>query len=156
MFSNAIPVVACRQMIASARRAPAHVLHSHQYFLFFPWVLIIFTGIEATVFTIFGLRFLGLDGPYLTLHGPLLALPSLQFNSLDALQSGSDVFLAGSVKMQFFEPPLKRCASTRAFEWYQFRVIWRSRSKVMAKLLKSPHVRYPPCLILISRTPSPY
>ena len=32
--------------------------------------------------------------------------------------------------------PSKKCASTRAFEWYQFRVIWRSWSKAMAKLLK--------------------
>ena len=47
-------------------------------------------------------------------------------------------------KLRFFETPLTRCASTRAFEWYQFRVIWRLWSKVMVRLLKSPHVRYPP------------
>ena len=34
----------------------------------------------------------------------------------------------------WLETPLKRCASTRAFEWSGSRVIWRSWSKVMAKL----------------------
>ena len=56
---------------------------------YFQRVFKIFTCIEATIFTILGLRFLGLDGPYLSLLGPLLA-PSLQFNSLDLRESGLD------------------------------------------------------------------
>ena len=46
------------------------------YFNIFPRVFNIFTGIEATIFTIFRLRFLGLDGPYWALLGPLLASPA--------------------------------------------------------------------------------
>ena len=37
----------------------------------------------------------------------------------------------------WLETPLKRCASTRAFEWCNRRVIWRPTSKVMAKKPKS-------------------
>ena len=55
----------------------------------------------------------------------------------------STIFWPDLSKNAIFKTPLKRCASTRAFEPYQFPVIWRSWSKVMAKLLKSPHVIYP-------------
>ena len=41
---------------------------------------------------------------------------------------------------QNFKNLLKRCASTRAFEWSRFRVIWRSWSKVMAKILSTCRV----------------
>ena len=40
----------------------------------------------------------------------------------------------------WLETPLKRCASTRAFEWCNRRVIWWPTSKVMAKKLKSSRV----------------
>ena len=44
----------------------------------------------------------------------------------------------------WLETPLKRCASTRAFEWCNRRVIWWPTSKVMAKKLKSSRVRIGP------------
>ena len=37
----------------------------------------------------------------------------------------------------WLENPLKRCASPRAFEWCNRRVIWWPTSKVMTKTLKS-------------------
>ena len=46
------------------------------FFIIFPLVFSIFTGIEATILTIFRIRFLGLDGPCLALLGPLLASPA--------------------------------------------------------------------------------
>ena len=49
-----------------------------------------------------------------------------------------------------FKTPLKRCASTRAFEWSRSRVIWRLASKVMANLL-SP---YSVVILRISRIAS--
>ena len=42
------------------------------------------------MFTILGLRFWGLDGPYLALLGPLLASPASSYYSLDLWESGSD------------------------------------------------------------------
>ena len=43
------------------------------FFDIFPRVFNLFTHIEATIFTIFGLRFLGLDDLYLALLGSILA-----------------------------------------------------------------------------------
>ena len=56
----------------------------------------------------------------------------------------------------WLETPLKRCASTRAFEWCNRRVIWRPTSKVMAKKLKSSRVRIWPIFgIVISGSVTP-
>ncbi len=43
------------------------------FFQYCPWVFNIFTGIQVTILTIFWLRFLFLDSPYLTLLGLFLA-----------------------------------------------------------------------------------
>ena len=47
--------------------------------------------LEETHFLLSLTNFLGLDGPYLALLGPLLASPSSGFNSLDPRESDIDL-----------------------------------------------------------------
>ena len=127
-------------------RAPFDTQLKLDVFLYLATGFQYFMSIEGTIFRS---RWPLLGPPW-----PFPGLPSLQFNSLDLQESGLDptklnfdqnwkvVARFGRIcqKMKFFETPLKRCASTRAFEPYQFRVIWRSWSKVMAKILSTCRV----------------